>query len=344
MDPCTPTKRRARQAGSAPVGWTSRVQSTLSIPSDPCTAQPHAILLPSLQATTSLPDRGSPGQHEETNLVVDGAAQAAGSSLLELTQNKGLKLQLLGPALRSALHCTATRKAALSATLIRLADSSKLQVSAFLLSLIFGAVDCIDPGQGDGHVAHVAELHQQASKSETAPGCVLDTALCIDSILPTLINMGMVDQQFSWPLLRVLTAPVSCSAQQEAAAYLLAHFNASSEQAKLAAAFIDTIAVAKLSKRAQAHINKFVQGHLPRAGEFLDQRNCRIAALCVNSLHWVGRIGYKLRLRCQATQDTSKTHKQDHGQGSPGPSDNITDAAYERAVAQLNSHSRWELA
>jgi len=52
-------------------------------------------------------------------------------------------------------------------------------------------------------------------------------------------------------------------------------------------------------------------------------------------LHCLGCVGYKPRVKYQPTRNNVKEHRQDHGQHIPEPTDDISDTAYERAVAQL---------
>lgn len=235
----------------------------------------------------------------------------------------------------------ATRKAALSAVLVRLAGSSRLQVSAFLLSLVFGSCGHNITNNNQGADAPATGSGQRGRETLTDSGSVLDIAVCVESILPSLVNMGMVDQQFSWPLLRVLSSPASCDEQREAAALLLSHFHASNEQARAAAEYTNPNDEDGLSEAAQAHIKAFIRGQAGKAREYSDV-DCIFVDARVRALHWVVHIGYKLRVRCHATPRRTKKHRQDHGRGSPGRNI-ISEAAYERAVAELNSHSSLEL-
>lgn len=167
----------------------------------------------------------------------------------------------------SALLCfclQATGQATLSALLVRLISSSKLQVSAFLISLVFGS-DQTNDAEGNEAVAIAASsLHSPLKPDETRG--IPQLAKCVSSILPALINGGVVDQQFAWPLLRVLLTPASSSAQIEGAATLLTHFHATNEQIKTTMESAEQHGSHWLSGPALATLETFIAGHPTNAG------------------------------------------------------------------------------
>lgn len=160
-----------------------------------------------------------------------------------------------------------TVKVMRSATLVRLANSSKLHVSAFLMSLLFGNVSCPDTDSASHADTHAADGYEQDMDHLSMSGSILEVAKSIEHILPTLVNMGLVDQHFSWPLLRLVSTQSGCSSQREAAAFLLARFHATSDQARVAVEFTEPNGGHCLSKAAQAHMQTFIKGQFDSVGE-----------------------------------------------------------------------------
>lgn len=218
---------------------------------------------------------------------------AAGKALLELTHNEGLKLHALIPALQCALQCRvrpclatteslapsrrqiypnaltpqvmqATRQATLSAIFARLFRTSKLQVSAFLMSLVFGSASLAGSDRKDASGAHCSNGHELWPME--CDGSVPELATHVSSILPMLIDAGMVDQQFAWPLLRVLSAPASSSAHVDGAAILLSLFRASNDQARSAMECTQKQGGRLLSESVLVNIQAFMGGHSSKAG------------------------------------------------------------------------------
>lgn len=132
------------------------------------------------------------------------------------------------------------------------------------MSLVFGSASLTHT---DGNEASGAE---PSGSNGICPmdsdGTVPELATCVSSILPMLINAGMVDQQFAWPLLRVMSTPASSCAHMESAAMLLSLLHASNDQAKAAMDCTQQHGGHVLSESAVANIQAFMGGQLSKAG------------------------------------------------------------------------------